>query len=129
MSWLTFTGELVGSAWGAYRTTSQRLAQQEINTKTDYCPDEVKTMLTHHLDDCNPASEHLTFWGRKKLEYHLGKNDYFNSLLTIDANTKSTKRAICITTLKVVAKCICSGYDEETLRAATYSYLALRYFN
>ncbi len=46
--------------------------------------------------------------------------------LGIDCNTKPTKRVICIMTFKTTAKCICSGYNVDDIRAVTYSYLTLR---
>jgi len=62
-----------------------------------------------------------------KVQFNIERNDYLGSLLAIDANTRSTKRSLCILALKTAARCICSSYDEDALRALTYSYLAKRY--
>ena len=81
--------------------------------------------ITNNLS-CRPASQDLTWWGRIITEFNLGKNDYFGSLLELDANAKPTKRTICLIALKTPAKCICADYNEDGIRAVTYSYLALR---
>jgi len=125
MGWFSACGELVGSAASAYIQTSAKLKKIEVESN-DFCPDETKKFISKSLESCRPASKDLTWWGRKITEYNLGKNDYFSSLLGIDANTKSTKRTICIVALKTAAKCICAGYNEDGIRAVTYSYLALR---
>jgi len=126
MGWFAACGELVGSATAAYFRTSAKLNKKELES-SDFCPDETKQFIARSLESCKPASEDLTWWGRKITEYNLGKNDYFGCLLGIDGNTKNTKRTICIVALKIAAKCICAGYDEDAIRAVTYSYLALRY--
>lgn len=96
------------------------------DNSSDYCPEETKHFLAQSLENCRPVSNDLNWRGRKRLEYYLGKNDLLGSLLAIDGNSKPTKRAMCILVLKTAAQCICSGYDEEVIRAVTYSYLALR---
>lgn len=126
MGWFSACGELVGSATAAYVRTSAKLKQKELVESTDFCPDETKQFISKSLESCAPVSTDLTWWGRKITEYNLGRNDYFGSLLGIDANTKPTKRVICIIALKTAAKCICAGYNEDGIRAVTYSYLALR---
>ena len=126
MGWFSACGELVGSATSAYIQTSAKLKKKEVESSNDFCPDETKKFISKSLERCRPASKDLTWWGRKITEYNLGKNDYFASLLGIDANTKSTKRTLCIVALKTAAKCICAGYNEDDIRAVTYSYLALR---
>lgn len=126
MGWFTSCGEFVGSATSAYLRTSAKLNQRDLVESKDFCPDETKRLISKTLEGCRPSNEDLTWLGRRKTEYYLGKNDYFGSLLGIDSSTKSTKRALCIVALKTAAKCICSGYDAEDLRAVTYSYLALR---
>lgn len=125
MGWFTSCGEFIGSATSAYLRTSSRLKKNELNELTDFCPHETKKLISKSLEECRPSNKDLTWFGRKKTEYFLGKNDYFGSLLAIDSGTKSTKRALCIVVLKTAAKCICSGYNTDDLRAVTYSYLAL----
>ena len=127
MGWFAACGEFMGAATVAYFRTSARLKQKELVESTDFCPDETKKFISKSLESCRPANEDLTFWGRKITEYNLARNDYFGTLLGIDANTKSTKRTICVLALKTAAKCICDGYNEDAIRAVTYSYLALRY--
>lgn len=100
MGWFSACGQFIGSATSAYVRTSIKLKKQELVESTDFCPDETN---------------------------NLGKNDYFGPLLGIDANTKPSKRVICIVALKTAAKFICTGYDEDGIRAVTYSYLASRY--
>jgi hypothetical protein len=117
----------MGSAAAAFVRTSAKLKQKELAESTDFCPDETKQFISKCLESCRPASNDLTWRGRKITEFNLGRNDYFGSLLGIDANTKSTQRTICIAALKAAAKCICSGYNEDEIRAVTYSYLALRH--
>ncbi len=119
-------GEFAGSAVVAFIRTKAKLKKKELIDTSDYCPEEAKQFISESLEHCRPASEDLTWLGRKITKYNLDRNDYFGSLLGIDANTKSTKRTICILALKTAAKCICSGYSEEAIRAVTYSYLALR---
>ena len=126
MGWFSVCGEFVGSATAAYVRTSVKLKKKELVESNDFCPDETKQFISKTLQSCEPASTDLTWWGRRITEYNLGKNDYFGSLLGIDANTQSTKRTICIIALKPAAKCICAGYNEDGIRAVTYSYLALR---
>jgi len=126
MGWLSTCGEVIGSATAAFVKTSAKLKQKELVESTDFCPDETKQFISKSLESCRPASDDLTLWGRKLTEFNLGRNDSFGSLLGIDANTKSTKRTICILALKTAAKCICAGYNEDGIRAVTYSYLALR---
>ena len=122
---------VVGAAGAAFIRTSAKLKNKELDDSNpkpnDFCPDETKLFISKSLEDCQPASTHLTFWGRKITKYNLEKNDFFGTLLAIDANTKSTKRAICVLALKTAAKCICSGYNADGIRSATYNYLALRY--
>ena len=125
MGWFTTCGKLISFAASAYIRTSAKLKKEEVDSN-DFCPDETKRLISKTLESCRPVSKDLTWWGRKITEYNLGKNDYFGSLLGIDANTKSTKRTLCIIALKTAAKCICAGYNEDGIRAVTYSYLALR---
>lgn len=127
MGWFSACVEFVGSAGAAYVRTSAKLKKKELVESNDFCPDETKQFISKSLESCHPASTDLTWWGRKITEYNLGKNDFFGSLLGIDANTKPTKRTICIIALKTAAKCICAGYNEDEIRAVTYSYLALRH--
>lgn len=127
MGWFSFCGEFVGSATAAYVRTSVKLEQKELVESTDFCPDETKQFISKTLESCRPANKDLTWWGRKITEFNLGRNDYFASLIGIDANTKATRRTICIIALKTAAKCICAGYNEDEIRAVTYSYLALRH--
>jgi len=129
MGWMSACGELIGSAGAAFVKTKARLEQQEICEPTDFCPDETKQFIAKSLADCAPSSTDLTWWGRKSTEFQLGQNSYLGSLLAIDANTKPTKRSLCILALKTAARCICSGYDEDVIRAVTYSYLALGYLD
>ena len=126
MDWV---GEFACSTVAAFVQTTARLKHKELaqSRSNDYCPDEAKIFIGKTLDECQPASEHLSWLGRRLTEYNLSRNDYFACLLGIDANTKPTKRAICIEALKVAASCICAGYNEEGIRAVTYSYLALRH--
>ena len=126
MGWFTICGEFIGSATVAYVRTSVKLKQKELVESTDLCPYETKKFISKSLESCHPSNEDLTWWGRKITEFHLGKNDYFGSLLAIYANTKSDKRLIYIMALKTAAKCICAGYDEDAIRVVTYSYLSLR---
>ena len=126
MGWIGACGEFVGSTAAAFVQTSAKLNQKELAESNDFCPDETKKFISKSLETCRPASEDLTWWGRKMTEFNLGRNDYFGSLLAIDANLKLTKRTICVIALKTAAKCICSGYNEDEIRAVTYSYLALR---
>jgi hypothetical protein len=125
MGWFTACGEFVGSAVSSYMRTSAKLKKLDVESE-DFCPEATKKFVSKSLENCYPASEDLTWWGRRITEYNLGKNDYFGSLLAIDGNTKLTKRAMCILALKTAAKCICAGYNEDEIRAVTYSYLALR---
>lgn len=129
MGWMTACGELIGSASAAFVKTKAKLDQQEICEATDFCPDETKQFIAKSLSDCAPSSTDLTWWGRKSTEFNLGRNSYFGSLLAIDANTKPTKRSLCILALKTAAKCICSGHDTDVIRAVTYSYLAVGYLD
>ena len=124
MGWCRVCGEIAGSAVAAFIKTSAKLKQKEL--VTDFCPDETKQFISKTLESCRPVNKDLTWWGRKSTELYLSRNDYFGSLLAIDANTKPTKRTICIIALQTAAKCICAGYNEDGLRAVTYSYLALR---
>ena len=126
MGWISACGELIGSATSAFIRTSTKLKQKELVESSDFCPDETKQFISKSLEGCRPASKYLTWWGRKTTQFNLGRNDYFGSLLAIDGNSKSTKRTICIIALKTAAKCICAGYDEYTIIAVTYSYIALR---
>lgn len=129
MGWVTACGELIGSACVAFVKTKAKLEQQEICEPTDFCPDETKAFISKTLANCAPSSTDLTWWGRKSTEFNLGRNSYLGSLLAIDGNTKPTKRSLCILALKTSARCICYGYDEDALRAVTYSYLASRYLD
>ena len=129
MGWFGACGELIGSASAAYVRTRAKLKRQDMCEATDFCPEETKQFVAKSLGNCVPASTDLTWWGRKATEFNLGRNDYFGSLLAIDANTKPTKRSLCILTLKTAARCICSGYDEDVIRSVTYSYLALRHLD
>lgn len=129
MGWFGACGELIGSASAAYVRTRAKLKRQDMCEATDFCPEETKQFVAKSLGNCVPASTDLTWWGRKATEFNLGRNDYFGSLLAIDANTKPTKRSLCILALKTAARCICSGYDEDVIRSVTYSYLALRHLD
>lgn len=128
VGWFKF-GRFLGSMGAAFVTTKAKLEREDrmSNVSTDYCPEETKTFISKSLEICRPSSEHLTGWGRKRVKDYLAKNDYFGSLLAIDGNTKSTAKKICIEALKAAAKCICAGYNEDRIRAVTYSYLALRH--
>jgi hypothetical protein len=126
MGWFVVCGEFMGSAAASFVLTSAKLKQKELVESTDFCPDETKQFIAKSLESCRPANKDLTWWGRRITEFNLGRNDYFGSLLGIDAHTKLTKRTICIVVLKTAAKCICAGYNEDEIRAVTYSYLALR---
>ena len=129
MGWMVACGELIGSATAAFVKTKAKLERQEMCEATDFCPEETKQFVAKTLGSCTPSSNDLTWWGRKITEFNLGRNDYFGSLLGIDANIKPTRRTLCIIALKTAAKCICSGYDEDAIRAVTYSYLALGYLD
>lgn len=129
MGWLGTCGEFFGSAIAAFVKTTAKLKKEEVCEANDFCPEVTKQFVARSLADCTPSSNHLTWWGRKLTEFNLGRNDYLGSLLAIDANTEPTKRIFCIAALKVAAKCICSGYDEDVIRAVTYSYLALGYLD
>jgi hypothetical protein len=126
VGWVSFCSEFFGSAFASYAATKSRLERQDMCQADDFCPYETKHFIAKTLEDCSPSSLDLTLWGRKSTEFHLGRNSYFAALLAIDGNTQPTKRSICILALKVAAKCICSGYDEDLLRAATYTYLAAK---
>lgn len=126
MGWFRTCGEFIGSATSAYIRTSAKLQQQELVESSDFCPNEAKKFIAKSLEECRPINIDLTRVGRIKTKRALKKDNYFATLLAIDSSTKSTKRALCIVALKTAAKCICSGYDAEDLRAVTYSYLALR---
>lgn len=110
--------EFSGSAAAAYLSTSNRLKQEKAKSN-DYCPEDTKLFISESLKNCEPASDPLTRWGRKMTKYHLDRNDCFGALLAIDSSTK--KRTICILALKTVAKSICSGYNQDGIRAVTYS--------
>jgi len=125
MGWCSTCGEFFGHYIASYTATRAKLNQQGLVEKNDFCPNETKQFIAKSLKSCDPSSQDLTWWGRRVTEFNLGRNDYFASLLGIDANTKLTKRVICIEALKVAAKCICTGYNEDEIRAVTYSYLAL----
>lgn len=124
MGWFSATAEFINAATAAYVRTSAKLKQD--NEPTDFCPDETKQFISESLESCRPVSQHLTRRGRILTKFNLGRNDYFGSLLAIDANTKSTKRTICIIALKTAVKSICAGYNVDGIRAVTYSYLANR---
>jgi len=127
MGWLGGCGEFIGSASSAFWRTQAKLQKQEVCEATDFCPDETKQFIAKSLADCAPSSKDLTWWGRRSTEFNLGRNSYFGALLAIDANLKPSKRSLCVLALKTAARCICSGYDEDVIRAVTYSYLALGY--
>ena len=121
---VSFVGEVVGTSLASYLATSRKLKeQQKLEVVNDFYPEETKTLLINNLDQCKPVSDDLTRMGRMAVKDRLEKNDYFGTLLSIDSSTKPTKRALCIVELKTAVKCICSGYNADALRAATYNYL------
>lgn len=128
VGWIRVCSEFFGSAYSSYVTTKARLERQEMCLVNDFCPSETKHFISKTLEDCAPSTKDLTWWGRKSTEHHLGQNSYFAALLAIDGNTQPTKRSLCILALKTAAKCICYGYDEDLLRATTYTYLAAKFF-
>jgi hypothetical protein len=129
MVWVGACGEFIGSAGAAFVKTKAKLEQQEICQATDFCPEETKQFVSKSLAKCQPSTTDLTWWGRRITEFNLGRNDYFGSLLAIDANFQPSRRKLSILALKTAAKSICSGYDEDPIRAVTYSYLALNYLD
>jgi hypothetical protein len=123
----TWVAEFFGSFTASYIKTSARLKKQEImESSTDFCPEETKQFISKSLEACRPVSKDLTWLGRTITKYNLDKNNYLKTLIGIDTHTKSTKRTMCIAALKTAARCICSGYNADSIRAATYNYLALR---
>lgn len=92
MGWFGVCGELMGSAAATFVRISAKLKQKELTESNDFWPDETKQFILKSLKSCRPASKDLTWWGRKIKEFNLVRNDYFGSLLGIDANTKSTKQ-------------------------------------
>lgn len=130
MGWVSICGEFVGSAFVAFRKTKTKLEIKDQGLGNP-CPDQTKLLLTKSLSDCQPSTDQLTSRGISSLKNSLEKNDYFGSLLAIDANTEvSKRRAFCILTLKTAAYCICHGYtNEDFLRSVTYSYLAQKYMD
>jgi hypothetical protein len=119
-------GEFCGGFYAGFQSTKQDLdAKKKIS---DSCSEETKRLIAENLRECEPVNNHLTRVGSKLTKRYLDKNDFVRSVVTLHTHSKLTKREVCIIALEAAAKCICSGSNVESIRAATYSYLARGYF-
>lgn len=127
-------GTYCARLWGAYsaerRKTLDEWAAVKSNLASDTdietCGADLKNLLADSLNDCSPSDLTLSKKGRRKLCKALKKEDLFDAYLSIDGNTVSTSRQICIRTLKFCARCIILGINVEDIRAATFTHIACR---